>query len=344
MNNKTFAFKLLKDRRIIAIICLSIIIALAVIVHPYMLNPAPLNIKNDIYYLWLDGNRLLSGENPYERVLSGDWRWNKKYSTYFPLFYILSYLTQLAGLDNYLEWLGFWRKIFLLFNIGIVSVIFLVFYQSRMILLAVLTSLFWLFNRWTLLIVRVDHIDFIPLFFLVLSLLVIRKSKWASLLFFSISLAIKQFAVFLIPIYLIWIWQKSDTNKAKEVLIATIVILSVPVVTSLPFLFWNAPGFIKSILFSATRNPEGNSIDSILGFVGIRAKFIMFLLLTLTYSCIIRYKLPILISSLFTISTFVGFNSVYFPHYLIWIFPFVPLAFIDILFNQKENNAENYTI
>lgn len=52
----------------------------------------------DIYYSYIDGQRILNGENPYARIMSSDMMKNKKYSTYFPIFFVLSYLAQAAGL------------------------------------------------------------------------------------------------------------------------------------------------------------------------------------------------------------------------------------------------------
>ena len=42
--------------------------------------------NEDVYYIYLEGKRIIDGENPYERILEGDMRINKKYPTYFPLF------------------------------------------------------------------------------------------------------------------------------------------------------------------------------------------------------------------------------------------------------------------
>ena len=44
----------------------------------------------DVYFDWVDGWRILTGENPYAPVLAGDMRDNDKYTTYFPVFIILS--------------------------------------------------------------------------------------------------------------------------------------------------------------------------------------------------------------------------------------------------------------
>lgn len=77
------------------------------------------------------GKRILSGENPYARVLAGDMRENDKYATYFPLLYLLSAAAQWAGLRDYDSWIFFWRQVFFLFTLAVGFLIFHVLYQRR---------------------------------------------------------------------------------------------------------------------------------------------------------------------------------------------------------------------
>ena len=183
-------YNLLKNKKFLALICLFLLILCGYIIHEISI-PIEINQTEDIYYLWVEGKRLLSGENPYARILAGNMRENNKYATYFPLFYLLSYLSQLMGLKNYTDWLYFWHDIFFIFNLGISLCIFYTLYQYELVLLAFFSASFWLFNRWTLHVTVINHIDFIAIFFLMLSLLFFHKYK-LSLFLFSVSLAIKQ--------------------------------------------------------------------------------------------------------------------------------------------------------
>src|SRR5687768_7823003 len=54
-------------------------------------------MMEDIYYIWLEGKRIINGENPYGRVLTGNMRNNDKYATLFPIAYLLSALIQKIG-------------------------------------------------------------------------------------------------------------------------------------------------------------------------------------------------------------------------------------------------------
>ena len=169
------------------------------------------------------------------------------------------------------------------------------------------------------------------------------------MILFSLSLAFKQIAIFLLPLYLIWVWQSSEDNQLKDTLIALLLILSIPVITSLPFISWNAEGFFKSILFSATRNPsvhfEVMSLDALIGleipeFIGIKAKSPMLFMMSLVFLSAIKRQIGIYTSVLMIMSVFVDFNSVLFNQYLCWIVPFIPLVICDM----KHNNMQNYRL
>jgi len=291
--------------------------------------------EEDIYYYWVEGERILSGQNPYTRVLSGDMRNNDKYATHFPLFYLLSAATQKAGLRDYTRWVSSWRIIFILFNLGVAYLIFHVFYHSKLYLFSIFASLFWLFNRWTIDVMRIGQIDFIPIFFLVLSLMIFKKHKWQSLFILGISLALKGISIILVPLYLIWFWQATEKSKAQKLSLAILAIFSVPVLISLPFIFWNAEGFFKSLLFNITRRALSNftmpPIDLLLGLDGIFARLPMLILMALAYLCASRYKIGMYVSVLLLISIFIGFNTTLFRHYFCWVFPFVPLAVHDCI-------------
>jgi Gpi18-like mannosyltransferase len=203
---------------------------------------------------------------------------NQKYATYFPAFYEFSALTQWAGLRDYESWIAFWRVIFLVFNLAVGSALFFLLYPRGHLLAAVFAVGFWFFNRWTLHVSQVANLDFIPIFLLIVSLGLFRKHRWAALCLFSLSLGIKQIGIFLAPLYLIWTWQAVEVegDRLKQTLLAALVIASMPVLASLPFLAWNAEGLVKSVLCSVTRNPDDHfnvaSLDGLMGWFGLPAR------------------------------------------------------------------------
>jgi hypothetical protein len=316
----------------IVIFCLLVILAVGTIAHIQLWDRDTKG--EDVYYNWVEGSRLLNGEDPYARILAGNMRENDKYATYFPGFYGLSALTQAAGLRDYDAWIAFWRVIFLVFDLAIAAALYLLIYPRGHLLAACFAAAFWLFGRWTLHVTEIAHIDFIPIFLMVASLGLIRKHRWTALLLFSLSLGLKQIAIFLVPLFLVWTWQSARHDKLKQTLLAGLVIASIPILISLPFLAWHADGFVKSLAFSATRNPVDHfsvsSLDGQMGWVGAPARLPMLIMLLAVYALAWRRKVGMYIASLFAMSTFVDFNAVLFRQYFAWIVPLIPLVMLDL--------------
>ena len=321
-----------KRVKLLAVGLFLLIIGLAIFVNArfwdYRTDGGPAG-PQDIYYLWQEGGRILAGGNPYERVLSGNMLENDKYATHFPLFYLLASATQLGGLRAYPDWIAFWRFIFLFFNIGVATVIFYLHYRAEQIVLALFATLLWFFNRWTLYVAWIGHVDFITIFLLLVSLLVLRRYKWLALVLFSLSLAIKHLAIFLAPLYLIWIWQTAKKDRGWNVFFAALVIASVPMFFSVPFIIWNAEAFFRSIVFSVTREAAGlvpPSLDVITNMIGVTARIPMFVLMLIIYLGVFYKRISIFASVLMTMLVFVSFSPVLFPQYWTWIIPFVSLS------------------
>jgi len=321
------------------ILCAFVVVVVVVEVHVQRKFWKFDTTEHDVYYAWVEGRRILHGENPYERILSGDMLTNRKYATYFPLFYELSFLTQAAGLRDYPDWINSWRYVFLQFYNGIGILLFYVFCRRQRFLIAIFASSFWLFNRWTLHVSQIAHIDFIPLFFLLLSLLLFHKRRWASYLLFGLSLALKQIAIFALPLYLIWAWQSSHKKSLTPVLAAAFGIMIIPVLVSLPFIIWNAEGFFKSILFSATRYAAAESdvvsIDAFMGLKGLLARVPMLCVMAVVYVSVIRCRIGMYMGLMFAMFVFLAFNSALFHQYMCWVVPFISLCVCDVIDSGK---------
>ena len=301
-------------------------------------TPADELQSEDIYYIWLEGKRILAGENPYARVLAGNLRENDKYATYFPITYLLSTLVQKLGFLDYRDWLYFWRPIAFVCHMGIVGLTLQYCQKRGLLILGIVASTILLLGRWSIYIVRVHHLEFAAIFCLILSLVLLREKTRLALLLFSISLGIKQIAIFLLPLYLAYLWQTRD-QYAKKLVIGLLIILSVPLVTSLPFIIWHADGFFKSVLFSATRLGDTHirsapSIDGIFfadypWLIGLRAKLLMLLLMGLVYLSFLKERIGIFTASAVTMMAFLYFNSVLFLQYFIWPLCLLPFALIE---------------
>ncbi|WP_017301804.1 hypothetical protein [Nodosilinea nodulosa] len=324
-------------------LALLLLIAAGLLVHmSFWSIPAEDLMGEDIYYVWLEGKRIIAGENPYARVLASDMRVNDKYATYFPLAYLASALVQILGLPDFLQWLYLWRPLSFLFHMGIVALVLHYFYRRGLGLLGFAAAAILLLGRWSIYIVRVHHLEFAAIFFLLLSLVLLRAKPRLSLLAFSLSLGIKQIAIFLLPLYLIYLWTNGDKDaRLKNLAWGFLIIVSIPVLTSLPFLVWNAEGFFKSILFSATRWGSSH-IDGAPSFdvmfsqqlpwmVGLKAKLLMLSLMGLIYLSFWREKVSLLVASAMVMMVFLYFNSVLFLQYFLWPLSLTLLALVELV-------------
>mgnify|MGYP003577846105 CR=1 FL=1 len=106
-----------------------------------------------------------------------------------------------------------------------------------------------------------------------------------------------------------------------------------PGLVSLPFLVWNAEAFVRSILFSATRDANAHvralSFDALLGLEGLAARLPMLLLVALVLVAAARGEIGRYLAVMLVFATFLDFNSVFYLQYMTWIVPFLVLAVLD---------------
>ena len=334
---------------------LLLLVSAGLLIHiEFWLTPSDSLKEQDIYYIWLEGKRIITGENPYARVLTGDMRVNDKYATYFPLAYLFSALVQKLGFPDFRDWLYLWRPISFAFHIGIVALTLRYFQQRGLWILGFVVSTIILLGRWSIYVVRVSHLEFAAIFFLLFSLVLLKEKTKLSLLMFSISLGIKQIAIFLLPLYLIYLWKNGAKNRrTKELVLGFFIILSIPLLTSLPFLIWNAEGFFKSILFSATRLESSHikaaaSVDVVFSqkftwIVGLKAKLLMLFLMGMLYLSFLKEKVNMFVSSTMTMMTFLYFNSVLFLQYFLWPLCLIPFALVELIDLSSKQNRDKLT-
>ncbi|MBL7162416.1 MAG: hypothetical protein ISS57_07400 [Anaerolineales bacterium] len=343
-----------------ALLLIFITLGLGLALHLYLGNPdreeiatyspkdnVTIDIEDqDIYLVYKEGYNLLQGKNPYARAAeTTELRWNNELPTYLPVIYYGSWLTHLAGLQEIDQWLNVWRGVFLFFNLCVAYLIFhIAHHRYHITTLGIFGALFWLFNRWNLHVTTIYHFNFIPIFFLLLSLSLHSKHKITSYILFGLSLSIKHNAIFLIPIYLIWAWQDDESQSIKNVVIAGLSIAGIPLIASLPFIITSPLGFTKSMLISLTRYPETHlgvlSLDALLGWVGFSAKIPLVIMVLLVYLLSWQRKLESFTAGLLIMLIFVNFHSVLFRHYLVWIIPLLPLAVCETMLTPSKVSTD----
>jgi uncharacterized membrane protein len=320
------------------ILCAALAIAFAGYVDFAHLRDDELSEQRDIYALWQDGGRILHGENPYARILDDSSGINRKYSTYFPLFYLLSAASQKL-IPAYSQFVLFWRVVSFVFYAGIGLILALPFYRRQWTIGATFILLLWLFNRWTLKSLQLVHIDFLAIAPLIASLLLLDRHRRISFLLLGLSLAIKQLAIFIAPLYLIWIWtgqpmgaqdSARSGSRVGNMLAAAFWIALIPAVVSLPFFIWNPPAFVRSIIFSVTRSDEfinpAQSLDDLLDLPRSSGKLMMLALMAFVYAMAYQKRLGRFTAALLVMTVFASFNAIWFSQYEVWPIALLPLV------------------
>jgi uncharacterized membrane protein len=260
-------------------------------------------------------------------------RTNRKYSTLFPLFYLLGSLTHLAGLDAPSQWVPFWLAVFTFCSVAVGWVLFYGLTRRGYPLLGLAAALVWFFNRWTVWLSADLHMDSMPILLMVLSVVLFPQKRWLSLLLFGISLALKHVAIFAAPLYLFCVWRSGGEGRVRKTALAACVLCAVPLGVSLPFMFPHPVAFVKSILFSGTRYATGQppSFDVHMDWVGLPARIPMLVLVAVTYAAALWEQIGLSGGILLILTIVLGFNSVLFPQYFPYALALVAPAIAEAL-------------
>ncbi len=314
---------------------LTLAIAFCVLFKVQKGSPLP-HEGNDIYYIWSDGYEIAHGTNPYSKIHGSDMLRNNKYSTYLPGFFLVISAYVAAGFDTFDNWLSVWRPATWILHCALGLLIFSALYKKSGLLLALFGAHFWLLSRWPISVMNSGQIDILTMLILISSLLLLDSRKTLALILFGLSLSIKQIGIFMLPVFLLYNMdlKRPLADNAKKLVLDLCYISIIPLLTCLPFLIWDFTGFVKSILFSATRSPGGHikvpGIDELLGIVGIVAKLPMFALMGLIYLAVLFRRIPVFTAGLAIYLVFMSFNSVIFKQYMPWFCAFLGLALMEV--------------
>lgn len=91
--------------------------------------------------------------------------------------------------------------------------------------------------------------DIVVFLTLVLAILFLNRQKWGwSFLFMGLACALKQYAWFIAPFYLLYIWQASQPDKRLLRLVTAVMVIGgILLVTAVPFILWNPQTFYMDV-------------------------------------------------------------------------------------------------
>lgn len=301
--------------------------------------------ENDIYFEYQAAKQLQKGINPYNRILEGNMIENDKYATQLPLyFYTLAFIRQISD-NEFGEFLDNFRVIVFWAHVSGGILIYLFFRRVQKRFLGFCLALFYLFNVWSLNSFLNLKQDMLAIALLLLSLYIFRSSKfrWASYVFFGLSLGIKHIGVFIAPLFLTPLIFKEDS--LKKFLINMFLLLLTIFIPSAPLFFDNPASFINSMLFSLTRTPLGAEItygyEELLVqynpsyntgtlYQQLLPRFPLLIASALAFILLILKTIPKNVYAFLAILVFAIFNPIIFPQYITWVIPLVTIAFTEL--------------
>jgi len=259
---------------------------------------------------------------------------NDKYAAYFPASYIASGITQKLGFHEFPGWLSLWRVIFATFHFATGILLYVAVWRARgSTSLAMFCSGCWLFNRWSLVVLRIAHLEPVALFFLTLTVVLLDSRPVLAWIAFGLSLSFKQLGMFALPVLLIEQWRLLPVDHpARGRKLASLVLAGavLPLILVLPFLIMGPVAFAKSMLINATSHADFNfnapSFDVLFNLQGSLSRLPVLLLLFLVYWSFHRGHLNRFAAIAAAMLAFIWFNPVFFRQYMTWSIPFVLLT------------------
>jgi len=245
------------------------------------------------------------------------------------------------GIGEMGEWAKVWRPITFIFWLGVGLVLLGYLLKRGRPALAAAAFGFWLFNRWSIDVLRIAHTDFVGVFFLVLSLVLAGRWPLVAAFLFGVSLSVKQVAILAAPIFLLTMW-RSQGMGFKKLVLSMVLLLLVPLLTSLPFLLDDPQATIYGWLNAAERPAQTDahgfapSIDAWLGVSNVSRSAIMIFLVAIVYVAAWRRGVGLIGGTLMILAIMIAFTHVLYNQYLVWFIPLIPLAVAEIRVGRKK--------
>ena len=290
---------------------------------------------SDIEAIWKESQKICSFSNPYSRMKGKEKAF--KPPTYFPGFYIFGcFLDRIGENSNYKDFISHWSLLNIFFYLLMGLSVYYFFVSTGLFLEGLIFTFLIFFSRWSLGTISSLQTNIIAILPLIWSLFLIKTNRISSYLLFSLSLCLKQIAIFILPLYLFHIYLHNRYKKDKILLCLKdfSFLFLLPLVLFLPFLFSDFWGVFNSMYYSLGRE-EKSYLALGQGFRQINQ--IIFIFISLFWYA--KYRYFFATSAFFIIFSFCAFNHIFFSQYYLWALSILALSGYEWLKFIKEENG-----
>ena len=336
-------FSIFKQKKLLIIEAATIVLVLCLlyIVDKGNFRPSSFYFDSeDIYYEYQAAKELYHKANPYQRILQSNMIENDKYATLLPLYYYFLVFVRVFSHNEFDNFISNMRWVLFAFQSLGGLLLYLMYRRENKKLLGFAVAAIYLFNSWTLETFLLLKQDLVSIALLLASLYFLGKKSRLSYFLYGLSLGIKHIGVFALPLFLIPLIYKERTLRE---FIGDLIALGVPIILpAVPFLLADAPSFLRSMLFSFTRDSSGSIVrfgyerllvnysDS--GLNGEPAELFLpripLAVATLVnFLLLVTKRMPKIYFVLTGILIFAVFNPVVFNQYIAWLPPLIFAAF-----------------
>ena len=294
-------------------------------------------IGNDISMYLHRGQQITKGINPYACVLEKGSCIG--YPAHTPGMYVVASAFVLLGVHDLDSWTTAWRPVAIASWLAVGIVLLVHLSRKGYVALAVAATGFLLFNRWSLDVLRIAHTDFLGVLFLLLAVIMVDKKPKTAAVILGVSLAIKQMAILIIPLFLLFAWRKMP-KKISQLALITGLVAFIPLLTLAPFLIDDAPATLQGVLNPIERPAQqvhgfASSFSQSLDVTDISKIFLMVYLIGIVYLAAYQKTINLAGGTLMVFVIMLSFTHVLYNQYIVWMLPFIPLA----IAYHKNNNS-----
>jgi hypothetical protein len=294
--------------------------------------------KDDISMYLHRGLQIVQGKNPYSCAIETT-EACMGYPAHLPGMYLVAAGFAKFGVDDLVRWAQVWRPIMILTWLSIGAILAIYSYRKGRPILAVAILGFWLFNRWSVNVAQIAHTDFLGVLFLLLAIILVNRMPALAALFLGISISVKQLAILIVPIFIVYLWRHKKV-KFSKLFLHLVLVFIVPALITLPF-FINDPSAVTKALLNVTERSAQSvhgfapSMDQLLDVTNNSKSFLMLFIVGAVYVAGWRKEVNLVAGTLLIMAIVMGFTSVLYNQYFVWLLPFIALVVVDFSVRDK---------